>query len=1051
MCPVMKENGAYTTTAAAAAAVKSSYNFHSNFTPPSTIFIIFGILLLLGPSIFCLAAAAITARDTITPGNSIRDIYNETLISAGKKFQLGFFSPMGESGHPRYMGIWYYMLKPQTIVWVANPDSPLFSRTGAFTVAEDDGNLNLNLKDMDGNSINVATGLTNSQSLSNRTTVKLLDSGNLVLSDDLSGILWQSFYHPTDTFLPGMMMDDNLKLTSWKSVNDPASGNFAFGKYQSNNYIIWKSNKKYWRSGGSGIFDSSDQKLLYKILPLLSNSSNGKNITYYGKNLTIPPVLIGNITRLVMSYSGELKLFNWDNGQWSLIWSEPRDKYSVYNACGDFGSCNGENSGVKYCKCLPGFEPTSPDEWNASEFSSGCTRKTTMCLTDKKKYTFLKLKKMKVEGPDPDSTFEAISEEDCEKECVRDCNCQAYSYIASSVDAQRVPSTNSSGCIIWTSPLRNLHESTEGAHNLSVRVVRTDIELTSRDCEPCGANILPYPLRTGQNCGDPMYNNFRCNKSAGQVEFHEPSGIYRVTSINPDNLTFIIELTDTVKNADICRANNFRVSPSLPYKVIGSSCNASLAVEISWDPAPQPTCTSLEDCKDWPNSSCNTTADGKRRCLCNANYQWDGLKLNCTTHGQGKKKSFSFVIHFMVVMILVVLICIGGYIWYKRRKLKQRQESRESVQRNQALCLFDTERRVKNLIDSGEFKEDDRKGIDVPFFDLESVLVATNTFSDANKLGQGGFGPVYKGIFLGGQEIAVKRLSSHSVQGLKEFKNEVVLIAKLQHRNLVRLLGYCIKGDEKILLYEYMPNRSLDSFIFDRTLCVSLDWDKRFDIILGIARGLLYLHQDSRLRIIHRDLKTSNILLDGEMNPKISDFGLARIVGGKETEANTARVVGTYGYMSPEYALDGLFSIKSDVFSFGVIVLEIVSGKRNTGFYKSQQAFNLLGHAWRFWREEKALDLMDQTLLESCNRGEVMKCITVGLLCVQEEPSDRPSMPNVVFMLGSETATLPNPKPPAFLAKNWLSDAPSSSSSSSSSKPETFSNSALTVSVEEGR
>ncbi|KAI8008307.1 G-type lectin S-receptor-like serine/threonine-protein kinase [Camellia lanceoleosa] len=693
MCPVMKENGAYTTTAAAAAVI-FSYNFHSNFTPPSTIFLIFGILLLLGPSIFCLAAAAITARDTITPGNPIRDIYNETLISAGKKFQLGFFSPMGESGYPRYIGIWYYMLKPQTIVWVANRDSPLFSRTGVLTVAEDDGNVNL--KVMDENSTHFSTDLKISPSLFNGTTVKLLDSGNLVLSDDLSGVLWQSFYHPTDTFLPGMMMDDNLKLTSMNGVNDPASGNFTFGKDQST-YIIQKRSEKYWICGGSGIFDSSDQKLEYKILPLLSNSTNGKNKTLYGKNITILPVLIGNMTRLVMSYSGELKLFNWDNGQWSLIGSEPRDKCSVYNACGDFGSCNSENSG--YCKCLPGFEPTSPDEWNSSEFSSGCTRKTPTCLTDKKNYTFLKLKMMKVE--DPESTFEKISEEDCENECVGDCKCQAYSYIASSVDPQRVTSTNSFGCRIWTSILRNLHEDTKGAHNLSVRVARTDIESTSRDCEPCGANILPYPLRTGQNCGDPMYNNFLCNKSAGQVEFQESSGIYRVTSINPDNLTFIIELTDTVKNADICRANNFHVSPSLPYKVIGSSCNAGLAVEICWDPAPQPTCTSLEDCKDWPNSSCDTTADGKRRCLCNANYQWDGLKLNCTTHGQGKMNSFSFVIHFMVVMILVVLICIGGYIWYKSRKLKQRQESRESIQRNQALRLFDTERRVKNLIDSG--------------------------------------------------------------------------------------------------------------------------------------------------------------------------------------------------------------------------------------------------------------------------------------------------------------------------------------------------------------
>ncbi|PSS16019.1 G-type lectin S-receptor-like serine/threonine-protein kinase [Actinidia chinensis var. chinensis] len=386
---------------------------------------------------------------------------------------------------------------------------------------------------------------------------------------------------------------------------------------------------------------------------------------------------------------------------------------------------------------------------------------------------------------------------------------------------------------------------------------------------------------------------------------------------------------------------------------------------------------------------------------------------------------------------------VGGHDLYVRIAAS---DIAESMQGSQSICMYDTERRVKNLIDTGEFKEEDKKGIDVPFFDLESILEATDYFSDANKLGQGGFGHVYKGTF-GGQEIAVKRLSSHSGQGLEEFKNEVVLIAKLQHRNLVRLQGYCIKGDEKILLYEYMRNKSLDAFIFDRTRCLLLDWEKRFDIITGIARGLLYLHQDSRLRIIHRDLKTGNILLDDEMNPKISDFGLARIVGGKETEANTTRVVGTYGYMSPEYALEGLFSVKSDVFSFGVIVLEIVSGKRNTGFYQSHQGMNLLSYAWRLWKEEKALDLMDLTLRESCNRCEVLKCIIVGLLCVQEDPSHRPNMSNVVFMLGSETVTLPNPKEPAFVARKWISTQPSTSSS----KPDTCSVSGMTITAEEGR
>ncbi|GMP75057.1 hypothetical protein CsSME_00032274 [Camellia sinensis var. sinensis] len=264
-------------------------------------------------------------------------------------------------------------------------------------------------------------------------------------------------------------------------------------------------------------------------------------------------------------------------------------------------------------------------------------------------------------------------------------------------------------------------------------------------------------------------------------------------------------------------------------------------------------------------------------------------------------------------------------------------------------------------------------------FDLATVSSATNNFSLTNKIGEGGFGPVYRGELTTGREIAVKRLSKTSRQGLSE------------------LLGCCIHEEERMLIYEYMPNKN-------QTRGTSLDWKKRFGIIVGIARGLLYLHRDSRLRVIHRDLKAGNILLDNEMNPKIADFGLARSFGGDQFEENTNR---------------------------------IVSGKKNRGFYDRDHGLNLLGHvsskfnvtncmrlefAWKLWHEEKPIKLFDVFMEDPIPTSEVLRCIQVALLCVQQRPEDRPTMSYVLLMLDSENPVLPMPKQPGFYSERVITD-----------------------------
>ncbi|CAF2125215.1 unnamed protein product [Brassica napus] len=371
--------------------------------------------------------------------------------------------------------------------------------------------------------------------------------------------------------------------------------------------------------------------------------------------------------------------------------------------------------------------------------------------------------------------------------------------------------------------------------------------------------------------------------------------------------------------------------------------------------------------------------------------------LGDLTKKDGKTISTRTIVAIVVPVAIIVLLLALGFTFYRRRKSYKPMK----LQTNDIFAA-----------------DDDMTNTHQLQYDLNTIEAATDNFSDENKLGEGGFGVVYKGTFSNGTEIAVKRLTRTSRQGFQEFKNEVVVVAKLQHNNLVRLLGFCMEREEKILVYEFLCNKSLDMFLFDTTSRPQLDWPKRYNIIEGIARGILYLHRDSRPKVIHRDLKASNILLDAGMNPKIADFGLAKIFAVEQTRDETSRIAGTYGYMAPEYMNLGQFSMESDVYSFGVLVLEIISGHTSSRFYRiGDTDCNLVTYAWKIWRTGSyaAEEFVDPTLGDNYQIEQVTRCIHIALLCVQADHADRPKICKINSMLTSSKISLPAPHEPGFL------------------------------------
>lgn len=361
----------------------------------------------------------------------------------------------------------------------------------------------------------------------------------------------------------------------------------------------------------------------------------------------------------------------------------------------------------------------------------------------------------------------------------------------------------------------------------------------------------------------------------------------------------------------------------------------------------------------------------------------------------GKKNSVGKLLGIILPIVFVAAIAVIALcIWIVRKK---RTYQGTNLPQTDTTYMAEDIESIKSILLS-----------------LPSLQAATNNFDESNKLGEGGFGTVYKGN-LSGQEVAVKRLPRGSDQRLEELKNELGLMAKLHHRNLVRLEGFCLEEGERLLVYEYMPNKSLDNILFDHEKKRQLDWRKRFNIIEGVARGLQYLHEDSQKKIVHRDLKASNILLDSNMNPKIGDFGLARLFLQDQTRGITNHIVGTFGYMSPEYVMRGQYSIKSDVFSFGILVIEIVTGQKNNGHYFDEQNEDVVSIVWKHWSEGTLAEIIDDSLGRNYSETEVLKCVNIGLWCLQQNPMDRPTMSDVMVMLNDDdTSSLPAAAKPTF-------------------------------------
>ncbi|GMY26273.1 cysteine-rich receptor-like protein kinase 2 [Fagus crenata] len=528
-------------------------------------------------------------------------------------------------------------------------------------------------------------------------------------------------------------------------------------------------------------------------------------------------------------------------------------------------------------------------------------------------------------------------------------------------------------------------------------------DLSLLDCVLCYAEartVLPkcYPYNSGRIYLDGCF--MRSENYSFYHEYTGPNDRSVCGNTTRKNSTFGESVKQAVSRA-IVAAPNQKGYATTQEAVPGTVNDPAYVLADCWRNLNASSCkaclenasTSILECLPWSEGRALNTG-------CFMRYS-DKDFLNKERGGSSRGTTIVVVVSVVSSVVLLALgIAIGIYIWKHRNIQKKRRGSN------------DAEKLVKTLHDSS---------LNFKYSTLEK---ATGAFDDANKLGQGGFGTVYKGALPDGREIAVKRLFFNNRHRAADFYNEVNIISSAEHKNLVRLLGCSCSGPESLLVYEFLPNKSLDRFIFDSNRGKALNWEKRYEIIVGTAEGLVYLHEKCKIRIIHRDIKASNILLDSRLRAKIADFGLARSFQEDQSHISTA-IAGTLGYMAPEYLAHGQLTEKADVYSFGVLLLEIVMGRQNNRGKTSEYSDSLITTTWKHFQSGTVEQLFDPNLMlhnhyNGYVKNEILRVVHIGLLCTQEIQSLRPTMSKALQMLTKKDDHLPAPTNPPFIDERTM-------------------------------